>query len=228
MAQLVLVAFAGFLGWAAYREAENFEKVHRRGPGGMSARLCCLTGILAGVVAACFAAPFLVAAFAGYSGYLGAATFERLNRDRLFGLAAMLYGVAGFFIGLFGALFLGAPDWAVICALVVLMGALLLMRDENNALREENERLSASPQPGPPPGPPPAQPDPPQTQPPGDPAPARKTYLFGPPEASRPRAAASRWSQPTAGPARTDHLLPNRTEARPRPADGNDLLPDRR
>ena len=227
MAQLILVAFAGFLGWAAYREAEKFEKVRRRGPGGMSPRLCCLTGILAGVIAACFAAPFLVAAFAGYSGYLGAATFERLNRDRLFGLAAMLYGIAGFFIGLFGALFRGAAEWGVVCALVVLVGALLLMSDENNALREENERLSAGPQPGPP-GPPQRQPEPQQAQPSADPVPARKTYLFGPPEAPRTQGAASRWSQPAAGPDRTDHLLPNRAEARSRPGDANDLLPDRR
>ncbi len=231
MAQLVVIALAGVFGWSAYAEAAKFETQHGRGPGGVPARMCGLVGTVAGLVAARFVAPALVASLAGYGGYVGATRFERQNRDRLFGISPTLYAGACFFAGLFGALFFGTGFWAIVCVFAALVGALLLERDQIDALRDENEKLRASPQPRPaaaPVAPQPQQPPAPQSAPQPAPQPARKTFLFGPPQVAQAQVPPSRWSQPADGNNPTDHLLPNRLDARPRPRDDNHFLPKRR
>jgi hypothetical protein len=229
VAQLVVIALAAVFGWSAYAEAAKFESQHGRGPGGVSVRLCGLVGALAGLIAARFVAPVLVAAVAGYGGWVGATRFERQNRDRLFGISAMLYASACFFAGLFGALIFGAGSSAIMCVFAELAGALLLERDQNDALRAENETLHASPRPGPTAAPLAPKPAPLAPQPaPLAPQPARKTFLFGPPQVAPAQGPPSRWSQSVVGHDQTDHLLPNRHDARPRPPGDHDLLPERR
>jgi len=233
MAQLVLIALAAALGFVAYSEAAKVEHERGRGPAGMSAYVCAGAAGLTALVAGFLVAPVVVAAGAGYVGYISASTFERQNRFQLFGVPTFLYSFACFFFGLFGALFTSAPTWTILCTLVALSVWVLLLLDEVKVLRAANEKLQTDASRPPASRPEPAAPARPQPPPEAEvstgPDVARKAYLFGPrAQAPRPAQPAAWTSPPRPAAASRPDLVPQRWGARPASDDANDLLPRRK
>jgi hypothetical protein len=143
MALLVLLVLAGATGFVSYSEATKFETVAEKRFYGMSPKACAGAGFLVGLLVAFIAAPVVLGALIGYAGYSEAVIFERQFRERVLDVSPVMWAVASFVVGLFGALLTSPLACGVVCTLAGLGGALFLAVDERNTLRAEKEKLLA-------------------------------------------------------------------------------------
>jgi hypothetical protein len=142
MTQLfVVAAIAAIAGFVGYDEAAKYEREHEEPLFGLPLRVAAGASGLLGLVAA-FVLPILaVAGLVAYVGYRGVATYERLDREGLFGVTPSVGAAVGFSFGLFGAVVASAWIWGIVCAFLALIGALLLSREERNRLVDEKRVL---------------------------------------------------------------------------------------
>ena len=150
MAHLVLVVLAALVGFGVYAEALTNEK---EGDNAWFGVLAPWWGGGAGAVAliAAFVAPALVvAAAAGLVGYREVVSYEQHCREAPFGVRPLLWAAGAGGIGLLGAAAFSPLLWAGVCAVLALVGALVVVQfalkaaiAEKNVLAAENRRLLA-------------------------------------------------------------------------------------
>ena len=143
MAMLFVFVVAAIVGFVGFDEAARYEREHDKQLFGLPPRVAAVVCGLLGLVGAFMLAVLVVALVVAYAGYREVAWYERLDREGLFGITPSVGAAVGFSFGLFGAVVASAWIWGIFCALLALVGALLLSLEERNRLADEKRALVA-------------------------------------------------------------------------------------
>jgi hypothetical protein len=141
MAQAVLVLVALFAGLVGFYEATKVERRFNEGPWGLSAPICGLLAFGAGMIGSLIATSIVLSVVVGFVGYNEAAIYERVFRRPLLvrptWQCGTVCGVAAFLFGLAASTAISGG----LCLLAGLVGALVLVLAERDALAGENAAL---------------------------------------------------------------------------------------
>lgn len=139
-AAFVIGALVGFVG---YDETSKYEKQSGNAPFGVPAFGWAALCFSFGTIGALLSSAFVVGALVAFVGYNGVLRYEKQFGGRLLRLQSMFWAPIGFGFGLVGALVTSTLTWAVVCSLMALVGALVLLFCERNALLAERDAAIA-------------------------------------------------------------------------------------
>lgn len=142
---LIATAFVigALIGFVGYDETSKYEKQSGVAPLGIPpfgwAALC----FSFGTIGALLSSAFVVGAIVAFVGYNGVLRYEKQFGGRVLRLQSMWWAPIGFGFGLVGALVTSTLTWALVCSFLALVGALVLLFFERNALIAERDAALA-------------------------------------------------------------------------------------